>query len=64
MPHPAFQLYGSNPDLQRIDREREEQQAERFADPSLQHYALFSDNVLAVAVVVNSTLQNAEEPEK
>ncbi|RLN04770.1 hypothetical protein C2845_PM13G21190 [Panicum miliaceum] len=33
---------------------------ERFDDPKLQHYALFSDNVLAAAVVVNSTLINAK----
>ncbi|KAL1558936.1 putative galacturonosyltransferase 9 [Salvia divinorum] len=33
-------------------------------DPSLYHYALFSDNVIAISVVVNSTLKNAEEPWK
>jgi alpha-1,4-galacturonosyltransferase len=33
---------------------------ERFEDPNLQHYALFSDNVLAAAVVVNSTHINAK----
>ncbi|KAH7416448.1 hypothetical protein KP509_14G091900 [Ceratopteris richardii] len=33
-------------------------------DPSLYHYALFSDNVIAAAVVVNSTIQNAKEQEK
>ncbi|XP_051123455.1 polygalacturonate 4-alpha-galacturonosyltransferase-like [Andrographis paniculata] len=33
-------------------------------DPSLYHYALFSDNVLAASVVVNSTIMNAKEPEK
>ncbi|KAG2584719.1 hypothetical protein PVAP13_6KG336700 [Panicum virgatum] len=35
---------------------------ERFEDPNLQHYALFSDNVLAAAVVVNSTHINAKNP--
>ncbi|XP_062192143.1 probable galacturonosyltransferase 4 [Phragmites australis] len=35
---------------------------EKFEDPKLQHYALFSDNVLAAAVVVNSTLVNAKKP--
>lgn len=29
-------------------------------DPNLFHYALFSDNVLATAVVVNSTVSNAK----
>ena len=31
----------------------------RLQDPSLFHYALFSDNIVAVAVVVNSTAQAA-----
>ncbi|KAL6661199.1 hypothetical protein ACP70R_000583 [Stipagrostis hirtigluma subsp. patula] len=35
---------------------------EKFEDPKLQHYALFSDNVLGAAVVVNSTLVNAKKP--
>lgn len=37
---------------------------EKLEDPSLYHYALFSDNVLATSVVVNSTVLNAKEPEK
>ncbi|KAG9448819.1 hypothetical protein H6P81_008784 [Aristolochia fimbriata] len=37
---------------------------EKLEDPSLYHYALFSDNVLAAAVVVNSTVFHAKEPEK
>lgn len=36
----------------------------RMEDPSLYHYAIFSDNVLATWVVVKSTLSNAKEPEK
>ncbi|CAI9279995.1 unnamed protein product [Lactuca saligna] len=32
--------------------------------PDLFHYALFSDNVLAAAVVVNSTVSNAKDPSK
>ncbi|XP_076959713.1 putative galacturonosyltransferase 9 [Bidens hawaiensis] len=35
-----------------------------FEDPSLYHYALFSDNVIAVSVVVNSTVNNTVEPWK
>ncbi|KAH0448339.1 hypothetical protein IEQ34_022139 [Dendrobium chrysotoxum] len=38
--------------------------SENLENPSLYHYALFSDNVLAASVVVNSTLMNAKEPEK
>ncbi|WZZ30199.1 hypothetical protein YC2023_013600 [Brassica napus] len=33
-------------------------------DPSLYHYAIFSDNVIAVSVVVRSVVMNAEEPWK
>ncbi|KAK7386031.1 hypothetical protein VNO78_32087 [Psophocarpus tetragonolobus] len=33
-------------------------------DPKLYHYALFSDNVLAASVVVNSAMKNAKEPWK
>lgn len=36
----------------------------RLEDLSLYHYAIFSDNVLATSVVVNSTVTNAKEPEK
>ncbi|GAB2247021.1 hypothetical protein Droror1_Dr00006903 [Drosera rotundifolia] len=37
---------------------------EKLGHPSLYHYAIFSDNVLAASVVVNSTVMNANEPEK
>ncbi|XP_022977915.1 probable galacturonosyltransferase 4 isoform X1 [Cucurbita maxima] len=37
---------------------------EKLEDPDLYHYALFSDNILAAAVVVNSTITHAEEPSK
>ncbi|OAY74821.1 putative galacturonosyltransferase 4 [Ananas comosus] len=36
---------------------------EKLEDPKLYHYALFSDNVLAAAVVVNSTVLHAKNPE-
>ncbi|KAL5206140.1 hypothetical protein ABZP36_034349 [Zizania latifolia] len=35
---------------------------EKLEDPKLYHYALFSDNVLAAVVVVNSTLVHAKKP--
>ncbi|KAL5220537.1 hypothetical protein ABZP36_025250 [Zizania latifolia] len=35
---------------------------EKLEDPKLQHYALFSDNILAAAVVVNSTIVYAKTP--
>lgn len=37
---------------------------EKLEDPSLFHYALFSDNVIAASVVVNSTVVNTKDPEK
>ncbi|KAL0321027.1 UNVERIFIED_CONTAM: putative galacturonosyltransferase 4 [Sesamum radiatum] len=36
----------------------------KLDDPKLYHYALFSDNVLAAAVVVNSTITHAKDPSK
>ncbi|KAK1270806.1 Galacturonosyltransferase 8 [Acorus gramineus] len=35
-----------------------------FEDPRLYHYAIFSDNVLAASVVVNSAVKNSKEPWK
>ncbi|KAJ0966753.1 hypothetical protein J5N97_023670 [Dioscorea zingiberensis] len=35
----------------------------KLVDRSLYHYAIFSDNVIATSVVVNSTVSNAKEPE-
>ncbi|XP_009142641.3 putative galacturonosyltransferase 2 isoform X2 [Brassica rapa] len=35
---------------------------ENLENPDLYHYALFSDNVLAASVVVNSTVTNANDP--
>lgn len=37
---------------------------ENLENPNLYHYALFSDNVLAASVVVNSTIMHAKEPQK
>ncbi|XP_043812769.1 polygalacturonate 4-alpha-galacturonosyltransferase isoform X2 [Manihot esculenta] len=38
--------------------------SENLENPDLYHYALFSDNVLAASVVVNSTIMNAKDPSK
>ncbi|KAJ6848090.1 putative galacturonosyltransferase 4 [Iris pallida] len=37
---------------------------EKLEDPALYHYALFSDNILAASVVVNSTISHAKNPSK
>ncbi|CAJ1962782.1 unnamed protein product [Sphenostylis stenocarpa] len=37
---------------------------ENLEDPQLYHYAIFSDNILATAVVVNSTVTNAKDASK
>ncbi|XP_074576423.1 putative galacturonosyltransferase 9 [Curcuma longa] len=34
------------------------------SDPELYHYAIFSDNIIAVSVVVNSAIKNTKEPWK
>lgn len=33
-----------------------------FEDPNLYHYAIFSDNVIAASVVVNSAVKNSKDP--
>ncbi|KAI4356855.1 hypothetical protein L6164_000842 [Bauhinia variegata] len=38
--------------------------SENLENPNLFHYALFSDNVLAASVVVNSAVVNAKDPSK
>ncbi|KAK6259998.1 hypothetical protein SCA6_014472 [Theobroma cacao] len=44
--------------------ERQFPNQQKLHDPDLYHYAVFSDNILACAVVVNSTIASAKEPEK
>eukprot|EP01018_Ginkgo_biloba_P003825 Gb_31230 [translate_table: standard] len=44
--------------------EQEFPNKEKLDDPSLYHHAIFSDNILATAVVVNSTVFHAKEPKK
>lgn len=46
------------------EKYRDEEPKSEFEDPSLYHYAIFSDNVIAVSVVVNSAVKNADEPWK
>lgn len=40
-------------------KERQFPNQQKLHDPQLYHYAVFSDNVLACAVVVNSTISSA-----
>lgn len=42
----------------------EEPNSEEFENPRLYHYAIFSDNVLAASVVLNSAVENARDPTK
>ncbi|KZV21013.1 putative galacturonosyltransferase 9-like [Dorcoceras hygrometricum] len=46
------------------EKYKDEKPKPEFEDPSLYHYAIFSDNVIAVSVVVNSVVKNADEPWK
>ncbi|KAG4911812.1 hypothetical protein AAZX31_19G034500 [Glycine max] len=58
----AMRLMGekiSNP-----EKYRDEEPKLEFEDPTLYHYAIFSDNVIAVSVVVRSVVKNAVEPWK
>lgn len=48
------EYYGLNASEQQFPNQ------EKLDDPSLYHISLFSDNVLAAAVVVNSTVTNAK----
>ncbi|KAK6921034.1 Glycosyl transferase, family 8 [Dillenia turbinata] len=48
------------PSLQRIADERKN--SPRLVDNNLYHFCIFSDNLLAVSVVVNSTVSNADHP--
>ncbi|KAL3647792.1 hypothetical protein CASFOL_008760 [Castilleja foliolosa] len=43
---------------------REFQYKNKLQNPRLYHFAVFSDNVLACSVVVNSTISTAREPER
>ncbi|KGN53962.1 probable galacturonosyltransferase 7 isoform X2 [Cucumis sativus] len=36
-------------------------QAEKYSDPTLNHYIIFSNNILASSVVINSTVSNSKE---
>ncbi|CAI5519165.1 unnamed protein product [Closterium sp. Naga37s-1] len=56
--------YGSNKDLRAASRRRERKQRALLTDPALMHYALFSDNVLAVATVLRSLEANSNNPDR
>ncbi|KAM2858917.1 hypothetical protein COP2_024399 [Malus domestica] len=44
------------------EKYKEEEPSPEFEDPSLYHYAIFSDNIIAVSVVVRSVVNNCNEP--
>ncbi|XP_044465974.1 probable galacturonosyltransferase 6 [Mangifera indica] len=44
--------------------ERQFPNQKKLHSPNLHHYAVFSDNIMASAAVVNSTVSSAAEPEK
>lgn len=50
------------PRLQEIANEK--RNSPRLVDNNLYHFCIFSDNVLATSVVVNSTVSNAEHPKQ
>ncbi|XP_076918029.1 putative galacturonosyltransferase 9 [Bidens hawaiensis] len=58
----AMRLMGER--IYNPEKYRDEKPKPEFEDPLLYHYAVFSDNVIAVSVVVNSAVKNAQEPWK
>ncbi|KAK4426936.1 putative galacturonosyltransferase 11 [Sesamum alatum] len=48
--------------IQELARDR--RNSPRLVDNNLYHFCIFSDNVLAVSVVINSTISNAEHPKQ
>ncbi|KAI5084417.1 hypothetical protein GOP47_0000586 [Adiantum capillus-veneris] len=54
--------WATDPDLR--NRVARQTHSPKLTDNSLYHFCIFSDNVLATSVVVNSTVLNAEHPEK
>ncbi|KAJ6823285.1 putative galacturonosyltransferase 11 isoform X1 [Iris pallida] len=50
-----------NPSLQELSEEQ--RKSPRLSDNNLYHFCIFSDNVLAASVVVNSTVSNADHPQ-
>jgi alpha-1,4-galacturonosyltransferase len=51
-----------NPELR--SRSEEHRNSTRLVDNNLYHFSIFSDNVLATSVVVNSTVSNANHPQQ
>ncbi|XP_048633838.1 probable galacturonosyltransferase 5 [Brassica napus] len=47
-----------------LDHERAKPFQQSYINPDLYHYVVFSDNVLACAVVVNSTISSSTDPGK
>ncbi|XP_010414251.1 PREDICTED: probable galacturonosyltransferase 5 [Camelina sativa] len=47
-----------------LDHEKRQLFQQSYNNPDLYHYVVFSDNVLACAVVVNSTISSSKEPGK
>ncbi|GER38597.1 galacturonosyltransferase 11 [Striga asiatica] len=53
-----------NKSLQLFSDEQKKKNSPRLVDNNLYHFCIFSDNPLAVSVVVNSTVSNAEHPKQ
>ncbi|KAF8660149.1 hypothetical protein HU200_057710 [Digitaria exilis] len=53
-----------SPELQRKFSDRSPAVQSNLRDSNLYHFCVFSDNILAVSVVVNSTAINSKHPEK
>ncbi|CAO2817339.1 unnamed protein product [Amaranthus hypochondriacus] len=58
----AMRLVGER--IANPEKYKDEEPKPEFEDSTLYHYAIFSENVIAVSVVVNSLVKNANEPWK
>ncbi|KAM7279295.1 hypothetical protein ACFE04_006429 [Oxalis oulophora] len=53
-----------NPSLQKLANENLNSNSLRLTDNNLYHFCIFSDNMLATSVVVNSTISSADHPKQ
>ncbi|KAK4783226.1 hypothetical protein SAY86_007600 [Trapa natans] len=58
----AMRLVGEK--IAHPEKYKDEEPEPEFEDPTLYHYVIVSDNVIAVSVVVNSVVKNALDPSK
>lgn len=56
--------WASDPKLREEALAKQRRFAQKLTDPTLNHFCVFSDNVLGASVVINSTIMNSQRPER